>query len=100
MLINKRKNKGLKYFDDPEAFIEYSNDMSNIYENIGEYNPNKKHKILIVFDEMVAGVLSDKELSPVAADVLISRRKLNTYLAFIKQSYFAAPKNVRLNSTH
>ena len=70
------------------------------FENIGEYNPNEKHKILIVFDEMVAGLLSDKELSPVATDVFISGRKLNTYLAFIKQSYFAAPKNVRLNSTH
>ena len=54
LLINKRENTGLKYFYDAKAFIEYSNDMHNIYKNIEEYNPNKKRKILAVFDDMIS----------------------------------------------
>ena len=53
MLIEKRENTGLKYLNDSKAFIEYSNDMDDIYKNIEEYNPNKKQKILIVFDDMI-----------------------------------------------
>ena len=53
LLINKRESTGLKYLNDSKAFIEYSNDMDDIYKNIEEYNPNKKQKILIVFDDMV-----------------------------------------------
>ena len=50
LLINKSKSVSLKHCNDSKAFIEYSNDMKNIYENIDEYNPNKKRKILTVFD--------------------------------------------------
>ena len=53
MLIEKRENTGLKYLNDSKAFIEYSNDMDDIYKNIEEYNPKKKQKILIVFDGMI-----------------------------------------------
>ena len=53
-LINKRESTGLKHFNDPKAFIEYSNDMQNVYKNIDEYNVVKERKILIVFDDMVA----------------------------------------------
>ena len=60
-LINKRESTGLKHFNDSEAFIKYSNSMDDIYENIGEYNPNKKRKILIVFDDMIADMLSNKK---------------------------------------
>ena len=60
LLINKRKNLGLKHFNDSKAFIEYSNYMGDIYENIEEYNPNKNRKMLIVFDDIVAGILSNK----------------------------------------
>ena len=60
-LINKRESAGLKHFNDFEAFIKYSNSMDDIYENIGEYNPNKKRKILIVFDDMIADMLSNKK---------------------------------------
>ena len=48
LLINKRERTGLKYFNDSKAFIEYSNNMYNIYKNVYKYNPNKKRKILIV----------------------------------------------------
>ena len=99
-LINKRKSTGLKHFNDSKAFIEYSNDMDDIYKNIEEYNPNKKRKILIVFDDMIADMLSNKKLNPILTELIIRGRKLNTYLVFIIQSYFAVPKNIRLNSTH
>ena len=61
-LINKRESTGLKYLNDSKAFIEYSNDMDDIYKNIEEYNPNKKRKILIVFDDMIADMLSNKNV--------------------------------------
>ena len=61
ILINKQQNLGLKHFNDSETFIEYSNDMGNIHINIGEYNPNKKPKMLIVFDDTIAYMLSNKK---------------------------------------
>ena len=60
-LINKRESTGSKYLNDSKAFIEYSNDMDDIYKNIEEYNPNKKRKILILFDDMIADMLSNKK---------------------------------------
>ena len=52
-LINKRESTWLKHFTDPKAFIEYSNDIKDVYKNIVEYNLGKKRKILIVFDDMM-----------------------------------------------
>ena len=52
LLINKRESTGLKYLNDSKAFIECSNDMDHIYENIVDYNPNKKQKLFIVFHDM------------------------------------------------
>ena len=60
LLINKRET-GLKYLNDSKAFIEYSNDMDDIYKNIDEYNPNKKQKILIVFDDIIIDMLSNEK---------------------------------------
>ena len=100
MLINKRENTGLKYLNDSKAFIEYFNYMDDIYKNIEKYNPNKKHKISIVFDDMIADMLRNKKLNPIVTELFIRGRKLNISLVFITQSYFAIPKSVRLNSTH
>ena len=74
--------------------------MDDIYKSIEEYNPNKKRKILIVFDDMIADMLSNKKLNPIVTELFIRGRKLNISLVFITQSYFAVPKNIRLNSTH
>ena len=73
--------------------------MDDIYKNIEEYNSNKEDKILIVFDDMIPDMLSNKKLNPIVNKLLIRGRKLNIPLVFITQSYFAAPKNIRLNST-
>ena len=62
-LINKRKSVGLKHFNDPKAFIEYSNDMHNVYKNILNYNLNKENKILIVCDDMIADMINNKKLN-------------------------------------
>ena len=74
--------------------------MDNIYKNIEEYNPNKKRKILIVFDDMIADMLSNEKLNPIVTEVFIRDRKLNISIVFITQFYFAVPKNIRINSTH
>ena len=80
LLINKRESTGLRYLNDLKAFIEYSNAMDDIYENTEGYNPNKKREILIVFDDMIADMLSNKKLNPTVTE--------------------AAPKNIRLSSIH
>ena len=74
--------------------------MDDIYKNNEEYNPDKKSKILILFDDMIADVLSNKKLNKIVTELFIRGRKLNIYIVFITQSYFAVPKNLRLNSTH
>ena len=98
-LINKRESTGLKYFNDPKAFIEYSNDMQDVYKNIDEYNGDKNCKIWIVFD-MIAYMINNKKLNSVITELFIRGRKLNISLVFITKSYFKVPKDVRLNSTH
>ena len=84
-LINKREGVGIDHFNDPKAFIEYSNDMHDVYKNIDEYNPDKENKILIVFDDMIADMIHNEKL---------------IFLVFITQSYFKVPKDVRLNTSH
>ena len=109
LMIHMRKipivnyqNKGtcFKYLNDSETFIEYSNDMDDIYKDIEEYNPNKKQKILIVFDDMIADMLINKKLNPIVTELFIKGRKLSISFVFITQSSFAVPKNIRLNSAH
>ena len=63
LIISKREGKDFKYYNDSKDFIEYSDDMDDIYENIEEHNPNKKRKIIIVFEEMIADMLSNKKTS-------------------------------------
>ena len=99
-LINKRESTGLKHFNDPKAFIEYSNDMHNVYENIDEYNTDKERKTLIAFDDMIADMINNKKLNSIVTELFIRGRKLNISLVFITLSYFKVPKNVRLNTTH
>ena len=92
-LINKRNITGLKHLNDSIAFTEYSNDMDDIYEYIKEHNLNKKRKILIVFNDMIADMLNNKKHNPILNDLLISGRKLNIFLVFLfTQSYFAVPE--------
>ena len=99
-LINKRESIGLKHFNGPKAFLEYSNDMQDVYKNINYYNLNKENKVLIVFDDMIADMINNKKLNSIVTELFIRGRKLNISLVFITQSYFKVPKDVRLNTTH
>ena len=74
--------------------------MADIYKNIEDYNPNKKRKILIIFDYMIPDMLSNKKLDPVVTELFIKGRKLTISFVFITQSYFAVLKDIRLNSTY
>ena len=74
--------------------------MNDIYKNIQEYDPNKKHKILIVFDDMIADMLSNTNLNPVVTELFIGGRKLNISFVFMTQSYFDVPKKITLYSMY
>ena len=80
--------------------MEYSNDMQDVYKNIEDYNPRKKRKILIVFDDMIVDMINNKKLNPVVTELFIRGRKPIISIIFINQSYFKVPKDVRLNSTY
>ena len=99
-LIKIREKVGLEHFNDLKAFIEYSNGMQDVYQNIDEYNIDKECKILIVFDDMIANMINNKKLNSIVTELFIRGRKLNISLVFITQSYFKVPKDVRLNTTH
>ena len=99
-LIKKREDAGIKHLNDLNAFIECSNTMDDVYENIDDYNPKRKRKILVVFDDMIADIMSNKKFQAIIKELFIRCRKLNISLVFITQSYFSVPKDVRLNSTH
>ena len=99
-LINKREKVGLNHFNDPKSFMEYSNDIQDIHKNIEDYNPIKKRKILIVFDDMIADMINNNKLNSIVTELFIRGRKLNISIVFITQSYFKVPKDVRLNSRH
>ena len=99
-LIKNRENAGIKHVNDPKAFIECSNTMNDIYENIDDYNPNRRRKILIIFDNMIADIMTNKEFQSIIKELFIRCRKLDISFVFITQSYFSVPKDVRLNSTH
>ena len=99
--INKREKVGLDHLEDPKAFIEYSNDMQDIYKNIEDYNPSKNRKMLIIFDDRIADIInSNKRLNPVVTENFIRGHKTNISSIFLTQSYFKVPKDVGLNTTH
>ena len=100
LLIKKRENAGIKNLNDPNAFIEYSNTMDDVYNNIDDYNAKKKRKVLIVFDDMIPDIMTNKKFQAIIKELFIRCRKLTISLVFITQSYFSVPKEVRLNSAY
>ena len=74
--------------------------MDDVYQNIHGYNSRRKRKILIVFDDMIADIMTNKKFQSIIKELFIRCRKLNISLVFITQSYFSVPKDVRLNSAH
>ena len=99
-LINKREQAGIKNLNDPHAFIEYSNDMNNVLDDINNYHKNRYKKVLIVFDDMIADIEYNKNFKRIIKELLYRARKINVSIVFITQSYFRVLKDVRLNSTY
>ena len=87
-LINKRESIALKDFNDPKAFIEYSNDIQDVYKDIDEYNIDKERKILIVFDDIITDMINNKKLKWIVTELFIRGRKINISIVFITQSFF------------
>ena len=99
-LIKKREDAGIKHLNNQSAFITCSNTMDGNYEDIDDYNPVRKRRILIVFDDMIADIMTNKIFQAIIKKLFIRSRKLNVSFVFITQSYFPVPKYVRLNSTY
>ena len=100
LLTNKHEGVDIKKYNDSKTFIEYLNEIDDICENNEEYKPDKERKTLIVFDDMIADMLSNKKVYPVVTEWFVRGRKLKIFLVFITKSYFALPKCIILNSTH
>ena len=100
MFINGRKIVRIKKSKNPKTFLYYSQAFSNALENLEDYNPKKKRKVLVVFDDMIADMEANQTLSPIATELFWTGRKLKILLVFILQSYFKGPKNIRLNAMH
>ena len=88
LLIRKLESTDLNYCEDSKAFTKYSNVMRDIYKNIEEYNPGKQRKILIVFDDMIADMISNKIFNAKVTELFIRGRKLNVSLVYIMQFCF------------
>ena len=99
-LIKKRKDVGIKFYNDPNAFIKCLNRMDDVYQHIHDYNPSRKRKILNVFDDTISDIMTNKNFQAIIKELFIKCRKVNISLVFITQSYFCFSKDVRLNSTH
>ena len=99
-LIKKCEDAGTKNLNYSEVFTELSNTMDDVYGDIRGYNPSRERKILIVFDDMIADIMINKKFQAMIKELFIRWRKLNISLAFITQSYFSVPKDIKLNSTH
>ena len=100
LLTKSREDTGRKIKNDPRVFKEYSNTIDDVYKNIYDYNPKRIRKILVVLDNMIADISTNKKFHFIVKELFIGFRKLNVSLVFITQSYFFIPKDVRLNSAH
>ena len=100
LLINGRAKVGIKKSNNPKAFIDYSQTIDDVYEILEDYNSAKKTKVLIVFDDMIADMESNKKLNPIVVELFLRGEKLNISLFCISQSYFKVTKTMELNARH
>ena len=82
-MIRNRENAGIKHLNDLKAFIDCSNTMNDVYENIDLYNPNRQRNVLIVFDDMIADITTNKKFQSIIKELFIRCRKINILLVFI-----------------
>ena len=99
-LIKKREDVGIKHVNNPNAFLECSNTMDDVYKNIDDYNLIRKSKKLIAFDDMIADIMDNRIFQAIIKKLFVRCRKLSISLVFTTQYYFSVSKDVRLNLTH
>ena len=87
-LIKKSEDAGIKHLIDQEVFIDCSNTVDDVYENIDNYNPSSKRTILMVFDDMIADIVTNKKSRNIIKELFIRCRKLSISPVFITHSYF------------
>ena len=97
--IKGRDQVEIKKLENTKAFIDYSQTIDDIYENLEDYNPRRQRRAWIVFDDMIADMESNETSSPIVTELFLKGRKLNILLAIISRSYFKVSKTVRLNAT-
>ena len=79
-LIKKRENVGIKHLNNPNVFIECSNTMDDVYDDINDYNSSRRRKILIAFDDMIGDIMINRRLQAIIKELFIRCKKLNIYL--------------------
>ena len=99
LLINGREKAWIKELKNPNAFTDYWKTIDDVYDNLEDYNPTEKIKVLAVFDDMIADMEANKKLSAIVPELFLRGWKFNISLVFILQSYAKVPKAVRLNAT-
>ena len=92
-LIKKRENVGIKHLNNPNAFIECSNTVDDVYENINDYNSNRKRKILIVFDDMIADIMTNRRSQAIIEDVILN----STHFLIMKINSRKELQNIAIN---
>ena len=100
LLITGREKVGIKRLKNPKVFIDHSQTINDLYQNLEDYNPTKKRRVLIVFDDVIADMESNKKISPIVNESFLREGKLNISIVFLRQSYFKVPKTISLNVTH
>ena len=95
-MIKKHEDVGTKLFNDLDAFIERSNRIADVYQNIDDYNPSRKRKILIVFYDMIADIMSNKKFQAIIKELFIRCRKLNISLIFYHTVLFLCSKRCQI----
>ena len=96
LLINGREKLGIKNLKNPNEFTDYSQTIDDVYENVEDYNPIKKKRVLVVFHDMIADIESNKKLSPKVTELFLKGRKINISLVFILQSYSKESKTASI----
>ena len=87
-LIKKRENAAIKHLNDSSAFLEYSNTLYDVYQNIVDYNPNRKRKMFILFDDIISDIMTNKKFQTIIKELFIRCRKINITLVFITVLFF------------
>ena len=92
-VFKKREDVGIKHLNNPKVFIQYSQCMDDVYNNIDDYKPTRKRNVLIVFDDMITDIMTNKKFQAIIKELFMRCRKLNISFAFITQSHFCLKRS-------